>query len=66
MKHLIELDDTTNIGKTILNLVQTISIKNKGIVFLEEENDTVSFDVFAKQLREAVNKKLGAKKKSGK
>ncbi len=61
MKCVIEIDDKTKAGKSLLGLVQTMSKENKGIIFLEEESDTVSFDIFEKQLNDAVNKRLTKK-----
>jgi len=61
MKHLIEIDDKTKVGKSLLDIAQTISQKNKGVIILDEESDTVSFDVFAKELKNAVNKRLAKK-----
>ncbi len=63
MKHLIEIDDRTKAGKSLLGVAQTISEKNKGVVILDEEADTVSFEVFAEQLKSAVNKRLAKKSK---
>jgi hypothetical protein len=63
MKYLIEIDDKTKAGKSLLGVAQTISEKNKGVVILDEEADTVSFDVFAKELKSAVNKRLAKKSK---
>ena len=64
MKHIIEIDDKTKAGKHLLGVVQTISAQNEGIVFLEEEADTVAFDVFAKELRNSVKKRLAQKRKA--
>jgi len=61
MKHLIEIDDTTKAGKSLLGIAQTISEKNKGVVILDEESDTVSFDVFSTELKKAVTKGLAKK-----
>ena len=63
MKHLIEIDDRTKAGKSLLTIAQTISAKTNGVVILDEETDTVSFDVFAKELKSAVNKRLSQKNK---
>ena len=64
MKYLIEIDDTTKAGKSLLSIAQTISEKNKGVVILDEESDTVSFDVFATELKKSVNKRLAKKTNS--
>ncbi len=64
MKYLIEIDDKTVVGKSLLDIAQAISPKNKGVVILDEESETVSFDVFAKELKSAVNKKLTKKSKN--
>lgn len=64
MKHIIQIDDKTIAGKRLLGIVQTISEQNKGVVFIDEESDTVPFEVFAKELKTAVNKRLGKKKNS--
>lgn len=44
MKHLIEIDDRTKAGETLLNLAEILSKENKGIDLLrheiiEEEDD---------------------------
>jgi hypothetical protein len=64
MKYLIEIDDTTKAGKSLLSIAQTISEKNKGVVILDEESDTVSFDVFATELKKSINKRLAKKTNS--
>ena len=37
MKHLVEIDDGTKAGETLLNLVEILSKKNKGIDLLRHE-----------------------------
>jgi hypothetical protein len=66
MKHLVEIDDKTIAGKRLLGIVQTISEQNAGVVILDEEADTISYEVFAKELRTAVTKRLNSKKSGNK
>jgi hypothetical protein len=61
MKHLIEIDDKTKAGKSLLNIAQTLSKTNKGVVIRDEESDTVNFEVFALELKNAVAKRITQK-----
>ncbi len=58
----IEINENTNAGKALLAAAKVLAEKSKGIVFLDEEADTVSFDVFAAELKGEVSKRIEAKK----
>lgn len=61
MKHIVQLDDKTKIGKNLVGIIHANSAQNKEVVFLDEEADTIPFDVFAIELKSAVNKRLPKK-----
>jgi hypothetical protein len=44
-----------------LGIIQAISAQNKEVVFLDEEEDTIPFDVFAIELKSAVSKRFAKK-----
>jgi hypothetical protein len=59
MKHLIEIDDSSETGKNIYTIIKTLS-KNDDSIELIENNlkDTVPFAQFAETLLSELNKKL--------
>lgn len=62
MNHLISINDKTKTGKTILDLIKTISKNESGILFLNKElHDTISVSEFSHQLKAEVIKKLETK-----
>jgi len=60
----LEINEKTKAGKVLLAAAKVLAEKNKGIVFLDENADTVSFDVFAAELKQAVSKRVESKNKS--
>lgn len=62
MKHLIEIDDSTETGKNIYALIKTLSKNDESIELIEnDENDlkdTVPFSQFAETLLGELDKKL--------
>lgn len=62
MKHLIEIDDSTETGKNIYALIKTLSKNDESIELIEnDENDlkdTVLFSQFAETLLGELDKKL--------
>ncbi|NDC30410.1 MAG: hypothetical protein EBZ58_05625 [Bacteroidetes bacterium] len=62
MKHLVEIDDTTETGKSVFELLKTLSKTNTSIDMINDEDidlsDTITFDTFAKNLLETLNEKL--------
>jgi len=62
MKHLVEIDDTTETGKSVFELLKTLSKTNTSIDMINDEDidlsDTITCDTFAKNLLETLNEKL--------
>jgi hypothetical protein len=61
MIHTIHVDDKTKVGKNLLGIVKTISEQNKKVVFIEDDKDSVSFEMFAHKLKTTVKKRLTKK-----
>jgi len=63
MNHIISIDDKTKTGRTVLELIKTITKTEKGISFLDNElKDTISIQEFSNKLKQDVLKKMKAKK----
>jgi len=62
MKHLVEIDDTTETGKSVFELLKTLSKTNTSIDMINDEDidlsDTITFDTFAKKLLGTLDEKL--------
>ena len=62
MKHLVEIDDTTETGKSVFEMLKTLSKTNSSIDVINDEDadlsDTIPFDVFAKNLLGVLDEKL--------
>ncbi len=62
MKHLVEIDDTTETGKSVFELLKTLSKTNTSIDMINDEDvdlsDTIPFDTFAKNLLGVLDEKL--------
>lgn len=62
MKHLVEIDDTTETGKSVFELLKTLSKTNSSIDMINEEDldlsDTIPFDTFSKNLLGVLEEKL--------
>ena len=62
MKHLVEIDDTTETGKSVFELLKTLSKTNTSIDMINDEDidlsDTIPFDTFAKNLLGTLDEKL--------
>jgi hypothetical protein len=62
MKHLVEIDDTTETGKSVFELLKTLSKTNTSIDMINDEDidlsDTIPFDTFAKKLLGTLDEKL--------
>lgn len=62
MKHLIEIDDSTETGKNIYAVIKTLSKNDDSIELIENDvndlNDTVPFSQFADTLLGELDKKL--------
>jgi hypothetical protein len=62
MKHLVEIDDTTETGKSVFELLKTLSKTNTSIDMINDEDidlsDTIPFDTFAKNLLVTLGEKL--------
>jgi hypothetical protein len=62
MKHLVEIDDTTETGKSVFELLKTLSKTNTSIDMINDEDidlsDTIPFDTFAKNLLVTLDEKL--------
>jgi len=62
MKHLVEIDDTTETGKSVFEMLKTLSKTNSSIDVINNEDadlsDTIPFDVFAKNLLGVLDEKL--------
>ena len=62
MKHLVEIDDTTETGKSVFELLKTLSKTNTSIDMINDEDidlsDTITFDTFAKNLLVTLDEKL--------
>jgi hypothetical protein len=61
MIHTIHIDDKTKVGKNLLGIVKTISEQNKKVVFIEDDKDSVPFEMFAHKLKTTVKKRLTKK-----
>ena len=62
MKHLVEIDDTTETSKSVFELLKTLSKTNTSIDMINDEDidlsDTIPFDTFAKNLLGTLDEKL--------
>ena len=62
MKHLVEIDDTTETGKSVFELLKTLSKTKTSIDMINDEDidlsDTITFDTFAKNLLVTLDEKL--------
>jgi hypothetical protein len=62
MKHLVEIDDTIETGKSVFELLKTLSKTNTSIDMINDEDidlsDTIPFDTFAKNLLGTLDEKL--------
>lgn len=62
MKHLFEIDDATETGKSVFELLKTLSKTNSSIDMINENNldlsDTIPFDTFSKNLLGVLEEKL--------
>ncbi len=62
MKHLVEIDDTTETGKSVFELLKTLSKTNTSIDMINDEDtdlsDTIPFDTFSKNLLGVLDEKL--------
>ena len=62
MKHLVEIDDTTETGKSVFELLKTLSKTNSSIDIISEGDldlsDTITFDTFSKNLLSVLEEKL--------
>jgi len=62
MKHLVEIDDSTETGKSVFGLLKTLSKTNTSIDMINEEDldlsDTIPFDTFSKNLFGTLEEKL--------
>jgi hypothetical protein len=62
MKHLVEIDDTTETGKSVFELLKTLSKTNASIDMISDEDmdlsDTISLDTFAKNILGVLDEKL--------
>lgn len=62
MKHLVEIDDTTETGKSVFEMLKTLSKTNSSIDVINDEDidlsDTIPFDAFAKNLLGVLDEKL--------
>ena len=62
MKHTLVVDDTTQQGRLIMELITTIKPTEDAVAFLEEDGELlipaeIVFDVFKKRLISEVEKK---------
>lgn len=53
MKHLVEIDDRSKTGKSLLQVIKTMSEQNEDIVFIGEDKE-VPFEEFADELKKSV------------
>jgi hypothetical protein len=62
MKHLVEIDDTTETGKSVFELLKTLSKTNSSIDMISKGDlylsDTIPFDTFSKNLFSVLEEKL--------
>jgi len=62
MKHLFEIDDATETGKSVFELLKTLSKTNSSIDMINENNldfsDTIPFETFSKNLLGVLEEKL--------
>jgi len=63
MKHLVEINDRSQTGKSLLHLIKTMSSKDRDIVFIGEDKE-IPFEEFAAELKKEVAKRF--LKKNGK
>ncbi len=60
MKHLVEIDDTTETGKSMFELLKALSKTTTSIDVINDEDlsDTIPFDTFSKNLLGVLEEKL--------
>jgi hypothetical protein len=62
MKHLVEIDDSTETGKSVFELLKILSKTNTSIDMINEEDldlsDTIPFDTFSENLLGTLEEKL--------
>jgi biopolymer transport protein ExbD len=65
MKHLVEINDRSKAGKSLLQVIKTMSAQSNDIVFIGQDEE-VPFEEFAVELKKAVAKRFTKTKSSKK
>jgi hypothetical protein len=65
MKHLVQINDKTATGKSVLTMLKAFSEDSSVVKFIEEdeEEETITVDEFFKKLDSEIKKSFRAKKK---